>query len=772
MELLAYYDWWLTAVLVALPLLAVAVPARSLEPIRPLVCRAASWPPLPWVLFAGSIPLFWLARVRMHALGDSIKWFTVVGNAVERYRPFSEMRWHNASLDMPGLEFINFQQALDLAAHVGVYALLHLFGVDEPEAAYRWVSIVAGGCFVLALWSLANRLSRRESPVGQSTDPIERIVVFGVLACLGILQLFCGYGESYTLVTVLTAVYLTLSLDCLAGKRPPWHAGIVLALGVGTHMLAASLVPSFLLVAWYHPRWGALLRRRQVMIPLAATGLVGFVFAYARLYHGLQLPLWTPDQPGRYALLSLQHAATLANALLLVGPFGLIWGLVSLFRRLPPRADRQFLGVAAAGACLLIGVHDITMGGRDWDLMSFPALPLTAWGLLCLKDQLSGDTLGRLSRAVIPVMVMHTALWIGTNADEDRTLARLENLLPYANLPTHYHNWTLGYYYTNVLDEHYDLAADYFARAVATTPAEKLREPGGRPYSYRKFLAVALGTSGQYLACIEESRAIYALQSEPVLDENDLAVHQEYAESLLKLAQQADDEGDSSSALVYWRESLTPLGVLARETEDALSFWNLSAAHRRLGNHVQSIEDFRRSLGMSQDPEADMIALGDLYLNEGEKELAATAYAQLLIPTVGGVSSDGFKRAGVRLYKVGHLDESCMAYEAALVVDPLNHLARMNLAWNRYLQHRFDEAIRQYQLVITQRETSEAAFGLALAFLHAGHIDSAWTAYERAVSSFGTDGGRKVMADENLRRLASQDIQPETAAAILQAHWP
>ncbi|MDP7650012.1 MAG: hypothetical protein QF834_07490, partial [Candidatus Thalassarchaeaceae archaeon] len=111
-DLLAYYDWWLTAVLVALPLLAVAVPARSLEPIRPLVCRAASWPPLPWVLFAGSIPLFWLARVRMHALGDSIKWFTVVGNAVERYRPFSEMRWHNASLDMPGLEFINFQQAL------------------------------------------------------------------------------------------------------------------------------------------------------------------------------------------------------------------------------------------------------------------------------------------------------------------------------------------------------------------------------------------------------------------------------------------------------------------------------------------------------------------------------------------------------------------------------------------------------------------------------------------------------------------------------------
>ncbi|SVC96115.1 uncharacterized protein METZ01_LOCUS348969, partial [marine metagenome] len=40
---------------------------------------------------------------------------------------------------------------------------------------------------------------------------------------------------------------------------------------------------------------------------------------------------------------------------------------------------------------------------------------------------------------------------------------------------------------------------------------------------------------------------------------------------------------------------------------------------------------------MSKDPEGDMIALGDLYLREGERELAATAYAQLLMPMVGGV---------------------------------------------------------------------------------------------------------------------------------------
>ena len=52
--------------------------------------------------------------MRTHTLGDSIKWFAVVDNAVRQYRPFSEIPWHNASLDVPGLEFINFQQTLDL----------------------------------------------------------------------------------------------------------------------------------------------------------------------------------------------------------------------------------------------------------------------------------------------------------------------------------------------------------------------------------------------------------------------------------------------------------------------------------------------------------------------------------------------------------------------------------------------------------------------------------------------------------------------------------
>ena len=96
-------------------------------------------------------------------------------------------------------------------------------------------------------------------------------------------------------------------------------------------------------------------------------------------------------------------------------------------------------------------------------------------------------------------------------------------------------------------------------------------------------------------------------------------------------------------------------------------------------------------------------------------------------------------------------------------------MARTNLAWNHYRQKRFDEAIGHYQLVLSQHETAEAAFGLALANLHAGYVDSAWATYGRAVEHFGAEGGRKVMADENLRRLVSS--QP-AAADVLQTYWP
>jgi hypothetical protein len=303
---LAYYGPLVTAAFVAIPLAALLLPLPvAPDALRRLASRtAASWW-FPWGLSLAVLPLLWYGRVRVHALGDSVKWFAVVGNAVEHYRPFAEIPWHNASLNLPGLEFINFQQAFDLLVHVGVYALLHAFGGNDPQVAYEWVSIISGGLYLPVLWSLARRLS---------VSPAERFAVFAFFLSLGTLQLFCGYGESYTLVTLLCAIYLTFAIDALRGSRPLWQAGAILGLAGATHMLALSLVPSLLLVAWYCP-WGeTTLRRWQIYLPVVAIGMLASLFAYLGFYQSLHLPLFTPDHPGRYALLSMRHAAALGNA--------------------------------------------------------------------------------------------------------------------------------------------------------------------------------------------------------------------------------------------------------------------------------------------------------------------------------------------------------------------------------------------------------------------------------------------------------------------------
>ena len=211
-DALIYYGPWTTAAFLAVPLVALIIPGSALpSSLRRLGARATQSRLFPWLLCLGAIPLLWLGRVRTHSLGDSVKWFEIIRNAVERTRSFDEIPWHNASLNLPGLEFINYQEALDLAVHAAVYALLHACGGRNVETAYASVSIIAGGLYLVALWSLSRRFAN---------SAIHHIAIFGFFASLGTLQLFCGYGESYTLVTLLCALYLTFAVDSLRGQRP------------------------------------------------------------------------------------------------------------------------------------------------------------------------------------------------------------------------------------------------------------------------------------------------------------------------------------------------------------------------------------------------------------------------------------------------------------------------------------------------------------------------------------------------------------------------
>ena len=761
---LAYYGPLTCALFVALPLLALALPVSLLPAAVRQRLSGLRFPPwFGWGLAVAALPWFWFGRVRVHALGDSIKWFAIVGNAIGHYRPFSDIPWHNASLKLPGLEFINFQQALDLLVHVGVYALLHAFGVSEPQQAYEWVSIVAGGLYVLALWSLAQRLS---------TSPGNRLAVFGFFLSLGTLQLFCGYGESYTLVTLLCVLYLTCAVDALRGTRPLWQAGAILALAGATHMLAVSLAPSFVLLLWHHGRWGTLLRCRPVQVPLAGLGLLGAVLLYTGFYQDLHLPLLTPDEPGRYALLSWRHLATLGNALLLTGPFALFWGLLALGRQSPSTPELRVLGVAALGAALLVGVHDITMGGRDWDLMSFPAVLVAAWGMLSLQTLVHGETTRPLVRSILPVMVLHTLLWIGVNASPARATQRLEQLLlGDTNQSTHYRAWTLGYFYL----EHGECCASAtaaFAEAVTHAPAE-IDTPGTREFSYRKYFASALARSGRRGEALEMIRDIYHRQPNPHAGADDVTLHWDWALTSFRLAEEAAAMADNASARQLWTESRIALERLASWEDSPGSHEDLATVLDRLGYHSEAIVERYLSIRPEQDVMEIMVHEGDSHLAAGEPNLAAVAYAALLRGQAGqALDGAQYLRVGIRLYKAGDLQQAIVALRQSVALEPDAELAQRNLGWLLLLAEDTAGAVRHLHDAVSIRATAEAMFTLAFAHMAAGQPDSSAAAYADAVGTYGAEGGTRVGAGDNLTWLIGRGIQVEPARAIRQRYWP
>jgi tetratricopeptide (TPR) repeat protein len=764
---LVYYGPLVTALFIAVPLACLTLP-RTIFPaaVRGLVPRlihqacTSRWFAL--ALFLGSLPLFWLVRVETHTLGDSIKWFAVVGNAVEQYRPFSEIPWHNASLDLPGLEFINFQQALDLVIHVGAYWLLYAAGLQEPNLAYEGLSIFAGGLYLVALWSLARRLSESLQ---------ERLAVFGLFASLGTLQLFCGYGESYTLVTLLCAVYLNVALDSLCGSRPLWQPTVVLLLAVSTHMLALSLVPSLGLIVWYHPYWGALLRQPRVYLPLGIVGGIVGTLGYVGFYHGLQLPLLTADAPGRYPLLSFRHMATLGNALLLACPFGLLWGLAALLKRSPATPERRLLGVASGGAMLLIGVHDITMGGRDWDLMSFPALMVAAWGVVCLRQIITGPITRPLARIAVPVMVLHTLLWIGVNASSERSAQRLENLLlGDTNQATHYRNWALGFHYLEQTEGRLTDAAAAFERALASAPVELLNTPGTREFSYRKFYGGTLVLLNRDAEALPYIREAYRLQPEPYAESSDITFHSDWSHAAFRLGEAANARGDTAEARALWQESRMALERLVEWTDSPRVHHDLAVALRRLGHHEEAIEQRYLGIEPEQDAVAIMLELGDVYLRDSERHMAALAYSTLL--SGGNLEVADYVRIGIRLHKSGEGGQAILAFRQALALNPASEEAHRNLVWLLLLNGDGEAAIPHLRRAIELQLTPEGLFTLAFAYLNTGQTSKAKATYASAVETFGIKDGRRLGAPQNLNWLIEKGIHAQQAQAIRDRYWP
>ncbi len=344
-------------------------------------------------------------------------------------------RWGDAYLLVNGIAhpdvrlLYNWQAPLDTFVHALLFRLgERWWGWRDAMPAYWWLSSLAGAAAIWIMLRLADE-------IGRST--VERWSVFGLMVTLGSIQLFFGYPENYTLISLLILAYLWLGWRFARGRTSLWAPSIVLALANGFHPATLILQPALWVLAL------AVVGRRsfglRTLTTLIAPPLVVGLGVFALMStggHGLASFLGA-EAPGGgdhrwlvplagvssqweyYTMFSRGHLLDFINQQLLVMPFTLpLLAILAIgYRsRWPREPFGWFLLVAAISYVLLTWVWNPDYGGqRDWDLFSVAAWPATLLAAWWLTRALNGITLARALLIILPVQGFHTAVWVFSN---------------------------------------------------------------------------------------------------------------------------------------------------------------------------------------------------------------------------------------------------------------------------------------------------------------------------------------------------------------------
>ena len=402
----------------------------------------------------------WLHRLWIALPGKEHKrrWFAAIALAMAL--PFwffriRHLRWGDAEFivkalsytgpDRPIWTIYNWQAPLTIFIHAQLWLLLNPFPGVGVDTLYAITSVLSGVGFVYVLFLLADVLGR---------DRLEKAIIVGLVLTTGSVQLFFGYVENYTLISLGLILTLYLGVRCLQAEKSPagiaWPS-LTLALTNAFHPSTLVLWPAMAYLGWQRTgrepfdRAKALEWAKLTLPPvLVFAGLVALMTAGG---HGPGA-LLTNDRPGgadsipfvplfrvttewqHYTMFSLAHLLDWLNEHFLISPFGLPLLLLAFLspvwvrKRIGRDPPATFLTVASLVYLLLTFVWNPDYGGRkDWDLFApsaFVYTPLAAYLLIrrwgdgrgSPEDRLS---LARTSRLLIAASALHTLAWIYYN---------------------------------------------------------------------------------------------------------------------------------------------------------------------------------------------------------------------------------------------------------------------------------------------------------------------------------------------------------------------
>lgn len=334
--------------------------------------------------------LFWMLRSQNLILGDGLLLIDMV---------------HSGKISISAESFT----LLIIRAVSKIAALIS----DSPVLlSFRIVSIVAGIVYAMGSFLLSKILFAEKE--GQRLG----IVSFWTL---GVVQLFFGYVENYSLPVALAPWLIYFTIRYIEEKSSILAVAGVFALMCAFHLVAVSLGPAILYLLYINVKKNPFYKVRHVCL---ALGVLTAVMAGGYFLGGLKGHVFiqlTESERYPYSLLSGQFWSDMLNEIILTSSFSVFLLILAiLFREknrevaVADRAMKHFALIGTISVFLFSMVMDPKLGTfRDWDLKGFFALPLLVTALAYVKtNKRIKDCRQTLAAVAMAFVLMFTLPWV------------------------------------------------------------------------------------------------------------------------------------------------------------------------------------------------------------------------------------------------------------------------------------------------------------------------------------------------------------------------
>jgi hypothetical protein len=305
---------------------------------------------------------------------------------------------------------VTFDEMLELYVHSRFwYHTSRAFGWSV-EFSYQVLSSLSGAVFVFVAIVFARMLLPKRGYA----------IFFAGLMSAGLMQLFFGDVENYSLVTTLLLLYFFTGYLFLEGRASLLLPTATLALAITFHLLACSLLPSLgylYVVALGRRGVRALLAPTSVLVLLPAA--VGVSLSWSGIMPtasiGSSNALGQGGKLQRFATPSFAYHGQIVSLLLLLFPPTVLVVPLVAFRRVAANRFNAFMAVGAGGMLLYMFVWRSAIGVyNDWNLYAPAALPLAIlfWRNFSPIDM---PRKAGVTAALLLTSAAHTYAWIGGN---------------------------------------------------------------------------------------------------------------------------------------------------------------------------------------------------------------------------------------------------------------------------------------------------------------------------------------------------------------------